>query len=140
MARRLVTDAKIVLERAGYRVEASSHGMALYDNRNMFIAGLRIDGGTVDNHEVSTLLIARGCDAQGHKRAVYGGRLKDFQAQGRGLRAMPSNPPEIRDYAALARLPKTRAALAEAATDRAAQDAIEGHAGNVGRRNNATRY
>lgn len=73
MARRLTTDAKIVLERAGYRVTGGSktlfahhHSIAMYP--------LIVTGGTVDNDEVVKLLNIRGFDEFGRpdKNAVFG--------------------------------------------------------------------
>lgn len=72
MARRLATDAKIVLERAGYTVQRSKNGSRIYNRMHvgetpaLLPHTLIIEGGTVDNDEVVKLLDARGyCEEDG---------------------------------------------------------------------------
>lgn len=70
MARRLTTDAKIVLERAGYAIAFNK----LNGNRSEIVAYspsgskhcLFVSGGTVDNDEVMKLLDTNGyCEEDG---------------------------------------------------------------------------
>lgn len=74
MARRLETDAKIVLERAGYTVQRSKIGSRTYNRLNvgetpaLLPHCLIITGGTVDNNEVVKLLNDRGFDEFGNRR------------------------------------------------------------------------
>lgn len=67
MARRLATDAKIVLERAGYQVSGEQRDLFARE-RNAIVMRLPITGGTVDNDEVVKLLNARGYDAYGYRK------------------------------------------------------------------------
>lgn len=70
--RRLVTDAKIVLERAGYdNTHIAGNKQWLYvctSKPYECHAKLPIKGGTVDNERVVELLAAKGFNAFGHKR------------------------------------------------------------------------
>lgn len=72
MSRRPTTDAKIVLERAGYIVNVWKHSQAFMcfnpDNNLTLAARLKITGDTVDNDEVVKLLNARGLDEFGQRR------------------------------------------------------------------------
>ena len=65
MTRRLATDAKIVLERAGYTVGEIRFPNYLYVAGN--IARIYISDGTVDNQKVVELLARRGFDEYGRK-------------------------------------------------------------------------
>ena len=67
MARRLTTDAKIVLERAGYHVIDGRKTMTIGTEYAGEIRHLFIDGGTVDSDEVVKLLNARDFDEFGYK-------------------------------------------------------------------------
>lgn len=67
MSRRLVTDAKIVLERAGYEV-ANTVAKNIWLEDGKFKRILSVSGGTVDNQEVIDLLARRGYDEYGYKR------------------------------------------------------------------------
>lgn len=71
MARRLTTDAKIVLERVGYgvnynKLKGGRREMRVYSPEDGSHRDLFITGGTVDNDEVVKLLNARGFDEFGY--------------------------------------------------------------------------
>ena len=62
MKRRLVTDAMIVLNRAGYTVECTEKQLHADTNR------LAVTNWTVNDDDVQILLRMRGCDAWGYPR------------------------------------------------------------------------
>jgi hypothetical protein len=79
-SRRLVTDAKIVLERAGYAVQTNKgyyrsektgklcgSSLRIGDHPAWLPHKLDINGGTVCNDELLSLLAARGCNGHGYK-------------------------------------------------------------------------
>lgn len=67
MSRRLVADAKIVLEKAGYAVQAKTRYMNINNENRSLIAIIWIENSTVDNQEVVDLLARRGFDEYGRK-------------------------------------------------------------------------
>lgn len=73
MARRLATEAKIVLERAGYDINRSKlnrgEELRVYENGNLKLC-IHVTGGTVDNAEVVKLLDAKGFTETGHKKKI----------------------------------------------------------------------
>jgi predicted RNA binding protein YcfA (HicA-like mRNA interferase family) len=79
MARRLATDAKIVLERAGYNVSRHKGMVAEYLAYDDQMNNLVITGGTVDNAEVVKLLDAKGFTETGHKKKGAWSALIHFQ-------------------------------------------------------------
>lgn len=83
MARRLTTDAKIVLERAGYLCRAvtitrGNNVIRFYDD--LSLPDLKINGGTVDNDEVVKLLNARGFDENGYRYHISADDMAEAEA------------------------------------------------------------
>ncbi len=73
MARRLATEAKIILERAGYTVRGMPHSnrakyFAIGETPAVLLHNLMIEGGTVDNAELVALLAERDCDERGYQK------------------------------------------------------------------------
>lgn len=65
MSRRLATEAKIILERAGYVAVIGKVYMNIYLNQQ-YVNDLVISSGTVHNPMVVALLAARGFDETGY--------------------------------------------------------------------------
>lgn len=71
MSRRLITDAKIVLERAGYKCNYFSQADSLYySTEEQGVRRLVGLAGTVDNEEVVRALAERGYNSFGYKETV----------------------------------------------------------------------
>ena len=66
MSRRIVTDAKIVLLRAGYIVTYDKKELVVWVDDYPEVIPEK--NGTVDNKRIVELLAARGCDAWGYPR------------------------------------------------------------------------
>ena len=66
MSERLATDAKIVLERAGYTVQYHRNGLAV--SKGVFQKFLHAPHGTVENQIVVELLERAGFDGYGYPR------------------------------------------------------------------------
>lgn len=67
MSRRLVTDAKIVLERAGYEVTSQTVEEMVVREGNCYYS-YAINGGTINNANVVELLARRGYNEFGYRR------------------------------------------------------------------------
>lgn len=83
MARRLTTDAKIVLERAGYFVDVYTYNLYVDEKHYGRLAAggnLPINGGTVDNDEVVKLLNARGFDENGYRYHISADDMAEAEA------------------------------------------------------------
>ena len=90
MSKRLASEAKLILERAGFTLSLSEHkrGAEFLVSDNSVICGcLPISGGTVDNTKVVNLLAARGYDESGHpkrsnRNSAYDGPMGIFEGYG----------------------------------------------------------
>lgn len=68
MSRRLTADTKIVLERAGYRIEIEDQDFWVEGLLKGVWLGISIENCTVDNAHVVDLLEGRGYDEFGYRR------------------------------------------------------------------------